>query len=308
MRILRGPWSEWKSSVEASITIGVFDGVHRGHRALIDRLDSELERTLLTFDPHPIEVLRPGTPPRLITTIDERVRLLAAVGLSQVGLLHLAAIKELGPREFVEEVLFNRLRMRHLVVGPDFRFGRDRTGDVDLLREMGREIGFELDVVELIADEGGPVSSSRIRQLIESGRVAEAADDLTTRFRISGHVVHGDKRGAAIGFPTANLEPPARKVIPAQGVYAAFAHVDGNVSQAAVNVGYRPTFGGGELLIEGFILDFSDEIYGEELTIEFVEYLREELDFSDVSDLIDQIGEDVARTARVLEATTSNVG
>ncbi len=144
--------------------------------------------------------------------------------------------------------------------------------------------------------------------MIEGGRVAAAAGYLTTRFTLTGLVIHGDKRGAAIGYPTANIVPPARKVIPRDGVYAAFAHVRGVAHSAAVNVGRRPTFGGGELLVEAHIMDFDEQIYGEEMTVEFVEYLREELDFPDVGDLVEQMGEDVAESARLLESTSSNVG
>lgn len=308
MRVWRDTWTSWQSRAEASLTIGVFDGVHRGHRALMSRLDDRLAKTVLTFEPHPVEVLRPGTPPRLITTIDERTALFEAAGLDQVGVLDLAEIKELGPDDFVVEVLLNRIRMRHLVLGPDFRFGRDRTGDVTLLVEMGRRRGFEVDIVDLVTDEQGPVSSSRIRTMIETGQVSEAARHLGSRFSLTGPVIHGDKRGAAIGYPTANLTPPPRKVIPRDGVYAAFAHVGGEVKNAAVNVGRRPTFGGGELLVEAFIMDFDEEIYGHEITIEFVEFLREELDFAEVDDLVEQMGEDVAESAKLLESTGPNVG
>ncbi len=309
MRVLDDTWTGWYvEPPRSSLTIGVFDGVHRGHRALIARLDAELTKTVLTFDPHPVEVLRPGTAPRLITTIEERTALLGSAGIDLVGVLDLSEIRELAPDEFVMEVLVKRLRMKHLILGPDFRFGRDRTGDVSLLLEMGRRNGFDVEVVELISDEQGPVSSSRIRRMIESGRVSEAAEHLTTRFCVTGPVIHGDKRGATIGFPTANLAPPSRKVIPLDGVYAAFAHLGGTVRDAAVNVGRRPTFGGGELVIEAHIMDFDGEIYGEELTLEFVEYLREELDFSEVDDLIEQMGEDVARSAELLESTAPNIG
>lgn len=308
MRVLNGPPSTWEPRGASSATIGVFDGVHRGHRALIARLRPDLENTVLTFEPHPVEVLRPGTPPRLITTIHERIELLESTGVTQVGVLDLGDIKDLAPDEFVEQVLLSRLRLRHLVIGPDFRFGRDRSGDVGLLRDLGRQHDFEVETIEIVSDQAGPVSSSRIRKLIEAGHVAEAAADLGKRFRLSGPVIPGDKRGAVIGYPTANMVPPARKVIPAPGVYAAFAHVRGAVERAAVSVGYRPTFGGGDLLIEAFILDFEESIYGEEITIEFVEYLREELEFSDVDELIAKMGDDVVETKRVLESTTSNVG
>lgn len=284
------------------------DGVHRGHRALLSRLDPDLERTVLTFDPHPVEVLRPGTSPRLITTIEERIDLLRSLGVSQVGVLDLTEIKDLAPEVFVEEVLLARLDMHHLVLGPDFRFGKDRTGDVGLLERLGSKHGFDVETIDLIESGDGPVSSSQIRRLIETGKPADAARQLTTRYKISGPVIHGDKRGAGIGFPTANMAPPERKVVPATGVYAAFTHLRGSIDFAAVNVGFRPTFGGSELLIEAYIMGFDDDIYGEELTVEFVEYLRPELDFPDVADLVTQMHQDVEQAAKLLEMTTSNVG
>lgn len=300
MRLLDGPFSRWEPMGDSSVTIGVFDGVHRGHRDLISRLRPELVKTVLTFDPHPIEVLRPGTPPRLITTIDERVALMGSAGVVQVGVLDLTEIKDLSPVDFVEQVLIDRLQLRHLVLGPDFRFGRDRAGDVALLQELGKMHEFEVETIEIVSDHAGPVSSSRIRELIEAGRVAEASVDLGSRYRITGPVIDGDKRGAAIGYPTANLSPPARKVLPAPGVYAAFAHVRDTMERAAVNVGYRPTFGGGELLVEAFIMDFDEQIYGEEITIEFVEYLREELEFPGVEELVEQMARDVAKAGGIL--------
>lgn len=308
MRVLHTPWSRWHANRESSVTIGVFDGVHRGHRALIDRLSQSHEKTVLTFDPHPVEILRPGTPPRLITTVDERLALLDGAGVTQTGVLDLREIKDLEPEAFVAEVLVERLRMRHIVLGPDFRFGKDRRGDLGLLRQLGAVHGYEVEVVDLISDGEGPVSSSRIRTLIEGGRPDDAARHLTTRFVVKGPVIHGDKRGAGIGYPTANIRPPDRKVVPATGVYAAFAHLGAATHPAAVSVGVRPTFGGGELLIETYMIDFEGEIYGEQLGVEFVEYLRPELDFEDVESLIAQMEDDVASCLELLEATGSNVG
>lgn len=308
MKVLEGPWQGWEGVAgPSSVTIGVLDGVHLGHRALLSRLDPAMTRTVLTFEPHPIEVLRPGTRPRLITTIDERVELLGEVDVGCVGVLDLAEIKELAPVEFVEGVLVERLHTGHLVVGEDFRFGKDRSGDVDLLVRLGESLGFEVDTIELVGDGDSPVSSSRIRGLIEAGDVAAAADLLGSRFRLTNTVVDGDKRGKAIGFPTANLHPPARKVVPATGIYACFALVDGHRHDAAVSVGVRPTFGGGELLIEVYILEFDEEIYGDEITVEFVEYTRPELKFDEVDDLVAQMEKDVTETRDILERARSRI-
>lgn len=302
MIVLDGSWQEWpRAQASSSVTIGVLDGVHLGHRALLSRLDRSLQRTVLTFDPHPVEVLRPGTPPRLITTIDERVGLLEEAEVDCVGVLDLAEIKDQAPTQFVEDVLIDKMRTGHLVVGDDFRFGKDRSGDVDLLLGLAEGLGYEVETIELVTGDDSPVSSSRIRELIESGRVAPAADLLGSWFTVTNTVIDGDKRGKEIGFPTANIRPPERKVIPATGVYSCFATVDGSRYDAAVNVGVRPTFGGGELLIEAFILDFDEDIYGNEMTLEFVEYTRPELEFAGVAELVEQMEKDVSETRRVLE-------
>ena len=308
MIVLRGPWQTWPVVTgPTSMAIGVMDGVHIGHRALLSRLDRSAEATVLTFEPHPVEVLRPGTPPRLITSLEERLARLESAGIDCVGVLDLSEIKELSPEDFVKGILVDRMRLAHLVVGEDFRFGKDRTGDVALLERMGTELGFVVETTPLVTRDEIPVSSSRIRELIESGDVSGASELLDSWFTITNVVVDGDKRGRQIGFPTANLRPPARKVIPARGVYACFATVAGEVHDAAVNVGVRPTFGGGELLVEAFILDFDEDIYGNDLSIEFVQYLRPELEFSGVEDLVARMEQDVVDTRASLDQVRSGI-
>lgn len=308
MKVLEGPWEGWSDSLgPTSVTVGVLDGVHLGHRALLDRLDAGSTRTVLTFDPHPVEVLRPGTLPRLITTIGERLVLLDQARVDCVGVLDLAEIREQSPEEFVTRVLVEKLHTTHVVVGEDFRFGKDRTGDVALLTHMGGDFGFAVDSIPLVTTNGAPVSSSRIRELIESGEVVAANDLLGSRFELSNVVVAGEKRGRDLGFPTANLRPPERKVIPGSGVYSCYATIDGTVHDAAVNVGVRPTFGAGELLIEAFLIDFEGDLYGNEMTLQFVQYLRPELEFSGIDDLVNQMTQDVADTKRVLQEARSGI-
>jgi riboflavin kinase/FMN adenylyltransferase len=308
VRVLSGPWRDWEPlEGKSSLTVGVLDGVHLGHRKLVSHLDSHLTRTVLTFEPHPVEVLAPGTPPRLLTTAQERVALLAGLGVVQVGLLDLAEIKSLAPEEFVEHILIGKTGMSHLVVGHDFRFGRDRSGEVALLENLAERLGFRLDVIDLVGDELGQISSTRIRSLLESGRPEEAARLLGSRYQITNTVIEGERRGADLGYPTINLRPPPRKLVPATGIYAGFATLAGEAHQAAVNVGVRPTFGGGELLVEAYLLDFDRTVYGEEATVEFVSYLRPELEFDQVEDLVEQMGEDVEETRRALAAAAPNV-
>ena len=303
MTVAIGPWKTWPVLPSVSVVIGVLDGVHRGHRSLLELAQDGDGLTVLTFDPHPIEVLRPGSHPRLITTIEERIEILGSLGVDHVGVLDLAEIKDQAPERFVEDVLVGRASVRRLVVGADFRFGRDRSGDVELLRVMGEKHGYAVEIAPMVNIESGPISSSHIRTLIESGDVSGATALLATRFRLTNEVVHGDKRGRDIGFPTANLRPPDRKVVPADGVYACSVILDGTRHDAAVNVGVRPTFGGGDRLVEAYILDFDDEIYGKPLTVEFVERLRPELAFDDVDELVAQMQQDVARAREILETT-----
>jgi riboflavin kinase/FMN adenylyltransferase len=264
-------------------------------------LRESMIRTVLTFDPHPIEILRPGSHPRLITTLAERVELLGQEGVGCVGVLDLGDIKELAPEVFVSEILVGTLDTGHIVVGDDFRFGKDRTGDVRLLEHLGSELGFEVEPIPLVGLGGAVVSSSRIRMLIETGDVAGAADLLGSRYRVSGEVIGGDKRGRAIGFPTANMRPPADKIVPGHGVYACLVRFDDDVVRhAAVNVGVRPTFGGGEVLVEAHVLDFDEDVYGRDMTVVFVERLRPELAFEGVEQLVEAMHGDVARTREIL--------
>jgi riboflavin kinase/FMN adenylyltransferase len=287
-----------------AVTIGVFDGVHLGHRAILDRLrSSKLPTTVLTFDPHPAEVLAPGTNPRLLTTIDERVELLEKEGISTVGILDLSGIRHLDPEQFVMEVLIETLGVGRLVIGSDFHFGKDRAGNADYLKRAGEQHGFDVDVVDLVADSSEEVvTSSRIRGLVEDGDVSEASLLLGSGFRISNVVVHGENRGRVLGYPTANLRPPARKVIPGHGIYAARVLLEDEAHSAAVNVGVRPTFGAKELLIEAYLLDFEGDLYGRWLSVEFVERLRPEIDFPNAEALVEQINDDVARVRRILKS------
>jgi riboflavin kinase / FMN adenylyltransferase len=302
MRVLMPPWTGWPVETDPSaVSIGVFDGVHRGHRALIDRLiETGHTPAVLTFEPHPAEVLAPGTHPLLLSTLDERLRLFEGAGVELVGVLDLSEIRHLQPREFVSGVLTGKLAMAEIVVGVDFHFGRDRSGDVAFLRGEGDVEGFKVDVVDLVTQDDGPISSSRIRDLVQHGEIGEANRLLGSRYRLSNVVVPGDRRGRQIGFPTANLAPPERKVIPGTGVYTAFASLRGRRLEAAVNVGVRPTFGGGDLVVEAYLLDFDEDCYGEELGLEFVSRLRPEVRFEGVEPLVEQMHLDVAATREIL--------
>lgn len=302
MKVVRGNPLEWEGLSEPStVTLGVFDGVHLGHQELIARaFGHDGTRVVITFDPHPIEVLAPGTPPQLLTTLDERLDLLEALGTEVAVVLNLADIRHLSPGEFVELVLLDRLKVSALAIGADFHFGRDRAGDVPFLRASSEAHRFDLDVVDLINAGDRLISSSHIRSLVAAGDISTAAHLMGSWYQMTNVVVDGDKRGRAIGFPTANLDPVTRKALPRDGVYATLATVRGTTHQSATNVGTRPTFGPGRRLVEAYLFDFDDEIYGEDLKIEFVDYLRPELKFDRVEDLVDRMTEDVGRSREIL--------
>jgi riboflavin kinase/FMN adenylyltransferase len=265
------------------VAVGTFDGVHRGHRRVIDGSD-----TVLTFDPHPVSVVAPQAAPRLLTTLARKAQLLEAEGVEELVVIPFDhAFAAQSAEDFVEEILVDRLTAERVAVGENFRFGNRARGDTELLRADGR---FAVHVEPLLEVDGEVVSSSHIRGLVLGGAVEYAGHLLGAPFAMAGEVVHGDKRGRELGFPTANLIPPEGYVVPGHGVYAARA----NGHAAAVNVGVRPQFetGRGEL-IEAYLIDFDADIYGQELTIEFLKRLRGERRFPSVEALVEQMGRDV---------------
>ena len=296
----------------SAVTIGAYDGVHLGHRALLGELGSRAEEgglttTVVTFDRHPATVVRPESAPKLLCDLDQKLELLEAAGVDRTVVVAFdeARANETA-EEFVEEILIEDLGTRLVVVGEDFHFGHGRKGNVALLREMGAEAGFAVEGVSLRSDrdragpDGGPISSTRIRSLVGAGRVEDAAALLGRPHQVRGKVVHGDHRGGTeLGFPTANVEVPDGICLPAAGIYAGwYERPDGSVRPAAVSVGRRPTFygTGGDLLVEAYVLDFSGDLYHEEARVSFVSHLREELAFERVDDLIAQMERDVAAT------------
>lgn len=301
----------WIKPPPSGVGIGVFDGVHRGHAQVISRLvdrahKAGLQAGILTFDPHPVEVLAPQYAPSLLTTVERRIELLEGLGVDWVGSLNLAEIRMMSPEEFVTGVLLDRASTRLVSVGDDFRFGRDRVGDVSVLRDAGAVNGFDVAAVELLHDSDGVISSTRIRSLIADGDVAGAAALLGRPHRIGGPVIRGDARGRTLGFPTANIALPARLAVPPDGIYA--VRLSGGVEADGVaSLGVRPTFeDGGQRLLEVFVFDFSGDLYGAKLEVDFIERLRGEEKFDSVEALVTQMNADVAAARRLLAEVQSS--
>lgn len=290
------------------LTVGVFDGVHRGHQELIKKVTvgahaHEAPAVVLTFDPHPASVLT-GREIKCLTLPDERAALLGQLGVDVV-------ITEPFTRELSAVTAYDfmarlrdRLGLQQLVIGYDFALGKGREGNAARLTEIGAELGYSVEVVPALSDESGVISSSAIRKLIEVGNVTEAAHLLGRAYSLHGPVIHGDGRGRTINVPTANIAYSHEKMIPARGIYACWAHLDGQKYQAAINIGTNPTFTPDKrtLNVEAHLLDFSRELYGEDLRLEFIARLRDELKFDSVEQLVKQIWEDVETTRRILGA------
>ncbi|MCC6456335.1 MAG: bifunctional riboflavin kinase/FAD synthetase [Caldilineaceae bacterium] len=304
-----------------ALTIGNFDGIHRGHKALLSELRqiatlAALSSAILTFDPHPLAVLRPHQPLHLLTTPLERLHLTAALGID-VGIIQpfTLEVAALEPAEFMGS-LVKRLNVRALVVGPDFALGRNRSGNLDVLAELGKSLGYTVHVIEPVAWEDQPVRSSAIRTLLTQGDVEAAAALLGRPYHATGLVIHGDKRGRQIGTPTANLQIPDNKLWPADGVYATrtYLHQRAPINGASggvhlfnsvTNLGMRPTVGGTEHRFETHLLDFpemggDDNLYGQYVTVEFIARLRGEQRFNGLDALITQIHADIAQARAIL--------
>jgi riboflavin kinase/FMN adenylyltransferase len=281
-----------------NVAIGTFDGVHLGHRAVIEGSD-----TVLTFDPHPMSVIRPEAAPKLISPFPVKRDLIAGLGVEELVIIEFdASFAAQTAEEFVSDVLIGRLAAERVSVGQNFRFGKGAKGTADLLRSHSE---FETNVVELVEAEGETISSSHIRGLVAAGEVREAAEFLGGPFLFEGKVVHGDKRGRTLGIPTANLVPDDAYVCPGHGVYACWAAEH----PAAVNVGVRPAFETGRgVLVEAYLVDFERDLYGETLRIAFLERLRGEKAFDSVDALVEQMNADVQQVRQIVGSGSPSWG
>ncbi len=305
MRVLRDGDMNDAPAGPSVVAMGVFDGLHRGHQAVIAQLvelaqSYQALATVVTFDPSPAMVLAPDKAPRLLVTLDQRLEGLAVLGVEQVRVLSFdEALAKVSAREFIDRVLVLELMARCVVVGEDFHFGHNREGTVELLREVGAERGFDV-VAAPLAGDTERWSSTSVRHALERGDVEEANRVLGHAFMLRGSVVHGDARGEELGYPTANLAVSSVQALPREGVYAGAAYLDDGWWPAAISVGTRPQFyQSGELLVEVYVVGFSGNLYGFNLDVAFLAHLRDQRTFSSVRKLTAQIERDVTETQRL---------
>lgn len=294
-----------------AIAIGNFDGVHRGHQAIFAearRIASGLGTGVgaLLFEPHPRAFFNPGLPHFTLTPLPAKLELLAALGIDLAAVLPFdAAMAALSPEAFVAEVLVDGLAIAHAIVGYDFQFGRGRTGTPELLQSLGARHGFGVTISEPVGDGGEPFSSSRARHLLRQGLVRDAAEVLGHWWRVQGRVVGGAKRGTGMGYPTANITLPAGVEL-GYGIYAVWVLVDGVRHPAAAYNGTRPTFDNGAPALEVFLLDFSGDLYGRELVVEFVSFIRGDQVFDSVESLIKQMDADCSKAREELRKVAAD--
>jgi len=307
---VEGELSITKPEKDTILTIGVFDGVHLGHKHLLARLKEQAKKGgllagVVTFRQHPRGFLSPQTRLPFLTDLEERSNLLRGEGINLIVALSFTdELAELSARQFLE-LLQKDLRMKGLVVGPDFALGRNREGDIEALRKLGKEMDFTVTVVPPLQVNNEIASSTAIRKALSEGDARKVRNLAGRPFGLHGKVVPGTGRGVGLGFPTANLEIDQEQALPADGVYASWVHIDGETCQSVTNIGTCPTFDGCERTVEVYIIDYHSDLYGRELRVDFVERLRGEEKFAGVEELKKQIAEDVRRGKSILN--TGNV-
>ena len=308
MRILKA-FESLDIQKSSAVTIGVFDGVHLGHRHLMSRLKEVADRQnlisiVLTFSNHPSSVLRSDFEPQYLTGIEKRIKLIEETNVDHVLQSTFdIELSKLPARAFVQ-LLKESLKMEVLVAGPDFAMGQGRKGNIAYLENLGHEIGFSLNIVEpLVSSTGEIVRSTSVRDSVSSGDVERSKVLLGRPYSISGTVIKGDGRGAHLGFPTANLAMTQENLLPLDGIYATWAKFDGRLYKAATSIGNRPTFENTSRSIETFLIDFDGDLYNSELNLQFVQRLRDEVKYTNIEDLKNQIRLDVIETQRILDKT-----
>lgn len=294
-----------------AITVGTFDGVHRGHQDVFSRLVRRaralgVPSLLVTFDPHPLEVVNPAAAPPLLTVGDEKLEVLAESGVDYVAVLPFTRdLARLEAAEFVDQILIGRFRMHDLLMGHDHGFGRNRGGDVNTMRELGRIRGFDVDVVPPVTvGDGPPISSTAIRRAVAGGDLPRAKAALGRAYAVGGRVTHGDKRGRLLGYPTINVPLPSpRKLLPPQGVYAVRVQTARGPFDGMLNLGPRPTFGDEQVIIEVHLFGQPGDLYGSRVRLDFISRLRDTLRFDGVEALVTQLSQDAINARIALAAT-----
>ena len=293
------------------VTVGTFDGVHAGHRVLMDTVLQKVEErnarsVIVTFDPHPREIINPGDAGiKLLTSLPERREILEEMGVDVMVVIPFDRdFSLLSSEEFVRDIIHKKIGVSEFVIGYDHHFGKDREGSIETVEDLGRELGFDAYVVSKQEVGAQTVSSTAIRKAIsEEGNVEQAAEFLQRPYRLNGMVVHGDKRGKEIGFPTANIKPQDdRKIIPKVGVYAVKVRFEDNWYGGMMNIGYRPTFEGEEETLEVNLFDFDEDIYGKEVQVRFLSRIRDEQKFSGMDELKVQLKKDREESLKILQS------
>jgi riboflavin kinase / FMN adenylyltransferase len=311
MRVVTGSDIGRGTIHDSVVTIGNFDGVHRGHKEIFRNLIScgvqrGLQSVVVTFEPHPLKVLSAESTPPMITTFDQKIALIGSAGVEFLVVVEFTAeFARMTADDFVRNVLCASLGMRHIIIGHDYAFGKGREGNYTTLERIGAEKGFTLEDMEPIGEEGIVFSSSLARRLIAAGDMEAASGILGRYYSISGTVVHGRDIGRSLGYPTANITTH-NELLPPDGVYAVMVSVDGSLLKGACSIGLNPTFDGGTRSIEVFMLDYSGQIYGREIAFCFVRRLRDIQKYSDVSELVSAITRDVLHTREILAAVDLN--
>jgi riboflavin kinase/FMN adenylyltransferase len=305
MRIIRGIKNYTEKMKTPVLTLGNFDGVHRGHQAIFKKV-VERARELngvsiaFTFEPHPLKVLAPERSPQLLNTFHGKMKLFEAACIQVVVCAHFnRSFADQNPEDFARNILHELIGVREVYVGYDYAFGKGREGSIESLKKMGRTYGFHVGVIEPVRVNGVVVSSSAVRDLITNGRVEEASNLLGRHYSIEGEVVHGAQRGHQLGFPTANLKT-ANELVPGFGVYAVVANIDGRVAKGVASIGIRPTFDSGPVSIEVYLFDVNEDLYGKAMEVSFIQRLRGEERFSSAEALVRQIEKDVQEAHKVL--------
>lgn len=286
------------SAIPLALSIGMFDGVHKGHQSIIKKLNAiaaqkNLESAVLTFWPHPRTVFNPNDDLKLLNNIDEKTYLLEKNGVQNLFLKEFdEPFRNLTGEEFVKQILIEKLNIKHVIIGHDHTFGKNKSGDFNLLKKMGPEFGFEAEQVQAVDFNGKHISSTQIRNSLNAGNVKEASEMLGYAYSVSGEVVHGKKIGRTIGYPTANIVVDSIKLLPRKGAYIVEVFVKNKQYKGMLSIGTNPTVNGNSLSTEVYILNFNDDIYGEEISVNFRDFLHDEIKFESLEKLVERLDED----------------